>query len=92
MIEEVNDLIKKGVSEERLIRFGLEYKWCTEYLLKKISFSDLVEGLSQAIGKFAKRQRTWFRRMERNGTKINWLDGNLSVTEQCDLIKSYISS
>jgi len=35
-----------------------------------------------AIHQFAKRQMTWFRRMERNGYKIYWLDGHMPIEEK----------
>lgn len=35
----------------------------------------MVESLNTAIHQFAKRQMTWFRRMERKGFRIHWLDG-----------------
>jgi tRNA dimethylallyltransferase len=31
--------------------------------------------LNTRIHQFAKRQETWFRRMERNGVLIHWIDG-----------------
>ena len=31
--------------------------------------------LETAIHQFAKRQSTWFRRMEKRGIKIDWIDG-----------------
>ena len=34
--------------------------------------------LETAIHRFAKRQMTWFRGMERRGTPINWLPYDLS--------------
>jgi tRNA dimethylallyltransferase len=37
--------------------------------------------LEIAIHQFAKRQMTWFRGMEKRGTKIHWIDGSL-VTEK----------
>ncbi len=38
--------------------------------------------LNTAIHQFAKRQRTWFRKMEREGCLIHWLDGELSMNEK----------
>ncbi len=72
MIDEVETLIKKGVPTETLIYYGLEYKFITLYLLGKLSYDEMVEKLNIAIHQFAKRQMTWFRRMEKKGTKINW--------------------
>lgn len=73
MIQEVESLLNKNISPERLIRLGLEYKFITEYLTGKISFDKMKDDLYKAICAFAKRQMTWFRKMEREGVKIFWL-------------------
>jgi len=72
MIDEVRNLIKKGVSTDTLIYYGLEYKFITLFLLGELSYDEMVEKLNIAIHQFSKRQMTWFRRMEKKGTKINW--------------------
>ncbi len=74
MIEEVKQLLEKGVSHERLQRFGLEYKFISQYLLNELNYNDMFQKLNSAINAFAKRQMTWFRKMEREGVKINWID------------------
>ncbi|MEI8137781.1 MAG: tRNA (adenosine(37)-N6)-dimethylallyltransferase MiaA [Bacteroidota bacterium] len=76
LIEEVEDLLKKGLTHERLQFFGLEYKFISFYLQQKISKKELILQLSTAINQFAKRQMTWFRKMEKEGVKINWIDKN----------------
>jgi len=81
MIEEVETLITNGVSAETLIYYGLEYKFITQFLNKELSYNKMVEQLNVAIHQFSKRQMTWFRKMERNGFKINWIDGNLPMEE-----------
>ena len=43
---------------------------------KEITKDKLIQDLSTAIRRFAKRQRTWFRRMEKRGVKINWIEYN----------------
>jgi tRNA dimethylallyltransferase len=48
--------------------------------------------LNIAIHQFAKRQMTWFRKMERNGFSIIWLDGTASVEENLDKIRQKIFS
>ncbi len=82
MIEEVQNLMNNGVSPDTLIYYGLEYKFTTNYLLNKISYSGLVEHLNIAIHQFAKRQMTWFRHMERKGKVIHWIDGTLPMEEK----------
>ncbi|MBP9069920.1 MAG: tRNA (adenosine(37)-N6)-dimethylallyltransferase MiaA, partial [Bacteroidia bacterium] len=73
LIEEVEGLLKKGVSHERLQFLGLEYKFISQYLLKQINKKELFTLLSTAIHQFAKRQMTWYRRMEKNGIEIEWV-------------------
>lgn len=74
MIEEVETLRKQGVSNERLRFLGLEYRYITDFLEGEIkNRNDLFQKLNGAIRRFAKRQETWFRRMERNGAAIHWI-------------------
>ena len=73
MIDEVRELISKGISPDDLIYYGLEYKYLTLHILGKLSFDEMFKGLEIAIHQFAKRQMTWFRGMEKRGYKINWL-------------------
>jgi tRNA dimethylallyltransferase len=74
MIEEVKALIDSGINPEKLIFYGLEYKFITQYLTGELDYKTMVERLNIAINQFAKRQMTYFRKMERDGLKINWLD------------------
>ena len=74
MIEEVEHLIENGVPIDRLDYFGLEYKFVGRYLKSQITKEVMIINLTTSIRKFAKRQRTWFRRMEKRGININWID------------------
>ena len=77
MIEETEQIHAQGYSWERLESLGLEYRFTAQYLQGKIESKEAyIEQLYRAIGQFAKRQETWFRRMERNGIEIEWIDGN----------------
>lgn len=84
MIDEVRNLINQGVKKETLIYYGLEYKFITLYLSGEISREDMIRDLETAIHQFAKRQMTWFRSMERRGTIIHWIDGNLPMDEKVE--------
>lgn len=75
MIEEVQDLLKSGIPPEKLVFYGLEYKFITEHLIGNLKYEEMVEKLRIAIHQFAKRQMTYFRGMERKDLIINWLDG-----------------
>jgi tRNA dimethylallyltransferase len=75
LIEEVERLHAAGHSWERLEYFGLEYRYVAWHLQGKLNRNDLMQKLASAIGELAKRQETWFRRMERQGVEIHWLEG-----------------
>lgn len=91
MVQEVEQLLAEGISPDDLMYYGLEYKWITLYILKKISYEEMVRKLMVAIHQFAKRQRTYFRRMERNGIAIHWLKGEdgeeMNVQKICELTR-----
>jgi tRNA dimethylallyltransferase len=92
MIEEVKNLLEKGVPAEKLIFYGLEYKFITEYLIGNSAYDEMVKRLEIAIHQFAKRQMTFFRSMERKGLKINWLDGLTPVEELREQILNFIKN
>jgi tRNA dimethylallyltransferase len=75
MIDEVKNLIEDGIPFKKLISFGLEYKFIALYIKDELNYNDMFQKLESAINNFAKRQMTWFRKMEREGVKINWIDG-----------------
>lgn len=76
MVEEVRSLLQKGVAPEKLVFYGLEYKFITHYLQQEMTYEEMVEKLNIAIHQFAKRQMTYFRHMERKGIAIHWLNAN----------------
>ena len=90
MIEEVKALLKSGITADQLIYYGLEYKFLTRYIVGEITYKDMFSGLNTAIHQFAKRQMTWFRRMELQGMKIHWLDGYLGMEEKMERIGGLI--
>ncbi|MCF8362874.1 MAG: tRNA (adenosine(37)-N6)-dimethylallyltransferase MiaA [Prolixibacteraceae bacterium] len=86
MVEEVQNLLNKGLTPENLIYYGLEYKFITLYLTGKLSYDEMFNQLETAIHQFSKRQMTWFRRMEKQGFDIKWLDGYMPTHEKVDKI------
>ncbi|MFC2099062.1 tRNA (adenosine(37)-N6)-dimethylallyltransferase MiaA [Bacteroidota bacterium] len=84
MIAEVEGLLGEGIPPEKLIYYGLEYKYITEHLLGKLDYEAMASGLETAIHQFAKRQMTWFRGMERRGLKIHWIDGYATDEEKLE--------
>lgn len=89
MVEEVRQLLDSEVAPEDLIYYGLEYKYLTLYLTGKLSYDAMVEQLNVAIHQFAKRQMTWFRKMEREGFEIRWLDAGLPLEERVERVKEW---
>ncbi len=75
LVEEVARLHAAGIPWEQLEFYGLEYRFVALHLKGELSRNDMFQRLNSAIHDFAKRQETWFRRMERNGVVIHWLDG-----------------
>jgi tRNA dimethylallyltransferase len=76
LIEEVENLLLKGISHERLNYLGLEYRFISKYLQKIYTKDELFSKLNSAIHQFSKKQMTFFRRMEKRGIKINWINNN----------------
>ncbi len=73
LVEEVKNLLDKGIPSDDLIYYGLEYKFVTLFLIGKLSYIEMENQLAIAIHQFAKRQMTWFRGMERRGIEIKWV-------------------
>ncbi|MDX2480621.1 MAG: tRNA (adenosine(37)-N6)-dimethylallyltransferase MiaA [Desulfuromusa sp.] len=89
MIDEVQQLHEAGVAWEKLEFYGLEYRLIAQYLQGQLNQNDMVQKLRSAIGQFAKRQETFFRRMEKRGVEICWLDGEGDVFgELCKLMRA----
>ncbi|MDA3906688.1 MAG: tRNA (adenosine(37)-N6)-dimethylallyltransferase MiaA [Bacteroidales bacterium] len=82
MIEEVEGLLNSDIKPEQLTFYGLEYKWVTDHLEGKLAYNEMFRRLNTAIHQFSKRQMTWFRRMEKQGFEINWIEGNLSLSDK----------
>lgn len=70
MVEEIKKLHKQGVSWKRLFDFGLEYRWVSLGLQKKVSQTEMIEKLNKAIVDYAKRQITWFK----HDKEIHWVN------------------
>ena len=82
MVEEVKKLLINGISKEALVYYGLEYKFITLYLTGEMEYDDMVKNLEIAIHRFAKRQMTWLRGMERKGILIHWINSELPMDEK----------
>ncbi len=92
MVDEVKNLLDKGIDAEDLIYYGLEYKYLTLYCIGQMKYDEMVEKLNIAIHQFAKRQMTWFRGMENRGFKINWLPWDMPQKEFVEQVKQIIAN
>lgn len=86
LLEEVQALLDRGLTYEQLIFYGLEYRYVTEHLRGDCTRRQMFDALSAAIHQFAKRQDTWYRRMERQGVRIHWLPGSESPEDNARII------
>ena len=82
MVDEVRNLLDEGIKPEDLMYYGLEYKYITKYITGEIDYDTMAGKLNIAIHRFAKRQMTWFRKMERAGDRIYWLDVNMPLEDK----------
>jgi tRNA dimethylallyltransferase len=90
LIEEVESLLARGISKEILTFYGLEYKFVASYLANEMDFSTLKERLGIAICQFAKRQMTFFRKMEKDGVQIKWLNADDNPTKLKEIAIDYL--
>lgn len=88
LIQEVEGLLASGLSAEQLIYYGLEYKYITEYLTGALTHEQMSKKLETEIHRFAKRQMTFFRKMEKDGMKIQWLDQSKTEEENISFVIS----
>lgn len=86
MIEEAEELIRGGMTYAQLEYYGLEYKFLAGYLKGALNRDEMIAGLNTAIHRFAKRQMTYFRGMERRGTKIHWIAGSVPLEEKVEQV------
>ena len=92
MLDEVEKLLNSGIKDQDLYYYGLEYKYLTMHITGKLSYEEMSRQLNTAIHQFAKRQMTWFRRMEKRGLEITWLDGSLGSEKNAEtIIQGYLS-
>ncbi|MBR9831150.1 tRNA (adenosine(37)-N6)-dimethylallyltransferase MiaA [bacterium] len=90
LIEEVEQLLANGITHHKLQYYGLEYKYVSLYLLNEIDKNQLFTELYKSISAYAKRQMTWFRRMEKKGIKIHWISAEKPLDEKVAYIQQKI--
>ena len=91
MADEVRKLLDSGLQPDDLTYYGLEYKYLTLYITGELTFDEMFNGLNTAIHQFAKRQMTWFRKMEREGFNIRWLDGYQPTEQKVETVLRWLN-
>lgn len=88
LVDEVKKLVEMGANETWQSMQGLGYKEILAYLKGEIPFEEAVRILKRDTRRYAKRQWTWFRRLE----ETHWLDLDLTrdLEEKVKYIQQYI--
>lgn len=84
MVAEAKRLHKAGLSYQRMDELGLEYRYLSALLQKKLTQKEFEVELERAIHKYAKRQLTWFKRNK----NIHWV---ANKAEAARLAKAFLS-
>ncbi len=91
MVDEVRRLLEGGLEPAQLRFYGLEYRYVTDYVTGRLTHEEMFQKLNIAIHQFAKRQMTWFRRMEKKGHAIHWINGQMPEEKKNQAVLSIIN-
>jgi tRNA dimethylallyltransferase len=92
MLDEVSELHRQGLSWQRLEFLGLEYRYVAQHLQGKLSYHEMRMNLLYKIRQFAKRQDIWFRKMEREGKIIHWINNDSQfISRSAELINQHLA-
>jgi tRNA dimethylallyltransferase len=69
LVEEVRELLKRGLAENRTAMQAIGYRQVVEHLRGERKLPETIELVKIRTRQFAKRQMTWFRRQ----AQMNWL-------------------
>ena len=89
LLEEVKQLFMDGLEERKIPMQAIGYKEIIKYLKRDCELSEAVEVIKMETRRFAKRQLTWFNRLE----NVNWVQlHNTSSEEILKNIQDFIES
>lgn len=83
MLNEVKRLHQEGLSWKKLDTFGLEYRFLSRFLQKKLTRAVAIQQLNRATQDFSKRQMTWWKRDQ----EIYWI---IKSTQASLLVKKHL--
>jgi len=87
LITEVKEIYKKYPDKTLPALSGIGYQEIIQYLDKKINLDQAIELIKKNTRNYAKRQMTWFRRMEKQGLNIHW---NQNLDQTIELITKFL--
>ncbi|MGN0893325.1 MAG: tRNA (adenosine(37)-N6)-dimethylallyltransferase MiaA [Oligosphaeraceae bacterium] len=90
LVQEVEGLLRQGVSPEKLEWFGLEYRYVGRFLSGSLAWGEMHDQLVTQIRRFAKRQDIWFRKLEREGHPIHWIPRG-DLFQAASLVRQFLS-
>lgn len=89
LIDEVNDLLSKGFENALTAPQAIGYKEIVAYLHNQTTLTEAIDQIKTATRRYAKRQRSWFRRDK----KLLWLDADSNTpNELAELILQIYTS
>jgi len=86
LVDEVKNLISKGYDRHLNALNTVGYKEVFDCIAGIHSREEMVRLIKRNSRRFAKRQMTWFRGMEKKGTRIHWIDGELPMEEKVEQV------
>ncbi|MDR0350254.1 MAG: tRNA (adenosine(37)-N6)-dimethylallyltransferase MiaA, partial [Coriobacteriales bacterium] len=93
LLDEVRGLLDRGLREASALRQAIGYKELAAALEGHCTLEEAVEQVKQATRRYAKRQRSWFRRdgriewIEVSDAHRQLLDGNIDETDFVRLLR-----
>jgi tRNA dimethylallyltransferase len=84
LVEEVRELLKRGLAENRTAMQAIGYRQVVEHLRGERSLPETIELVKIRTRQFAKRQATWFRRQAR----VKWV--NVGSDETAEVVAGRI--
>lgn len=83
LVDEVKGLVNQGYADNIISMQGIGYKEILEFLRNNITLEQAIDNIKQGTRRYAKRQITWFKRID----GINWfnvddLGNNINVINE----------
>lgn len=88
LVDEVKSIYQKYPDKNTPALSGIGYREIIQYLDKELTLEQAIDLIKKNTRHYAKRQMTWFRRMEKQGVKINW---NLDIEDIEKIIKNFLN-